>query len=56
MLKKFWLGQTPMWFNYWILGIILLRALYYVTFFIMEALGFVEPGDIFNMVYIVKWF
>jgi hypothetical protein len=53
MLKKFWLGQTPMWFNYWILGIILLRAVYYVTFFIMEVLGFVEPGDIFNMVYII---
>jgi len=53
MIKKFWLGQTPMWFNYWILGLVSLRLLYYVIFLIMEALGLVESGNIFNMVFII---
>ena len=28
MIKKFWLGQTPMWINVWIIGIVFFRLLF----------------------------
>ena len=28
MINKFWLGQTPMWINVWILGIVFFRLLF----------------------------
>ena len=40
MLKKFWLGETPMWINYWILGILVFRILLYnVLIYILDVLG-----------------
>ena len=39
MLKKFWLGQTPMWFNVWILGVVFFRLLIIGMIFGFDALG-----------------
>jgi hypothetical protein len=39
MLKRFWLGQTPMWFNVWILGIVFFRLLLIGVMISIDALG-----------------
>ncbi len=33
MIKKFWLGQTPMWFNVWIIGVLFFKVLFYGILF-----------------------
>ena len=39
MLKRFWLGQTPMWFNVWILGIVFFRLLLIGVMISIDSLG-----------------
>jgi len=38
MIKKFWLGQTPMWINVWILGLVFFRLLIIGSFFGIDYL------------------
>ena len=38
LIKKFWLGQTPMWFNFWILGVLFFKVLFYGITFGLSAL------------------
>ena len=40
LIKKFWLGQTPMWFNFWILGILFFKVIFYGVTFALSALNF----------------
>ena len=37
-IKKFWLGQTPMWFNFWILGVLFFKVLFYGILFGLNSL------------------
>ena len=39
-IKKFWLGQTPMWFNVWILGILFFKVIFYGITFGLSAFNF----------------
>ena len=53
MFKKFWLGQTPMWFNVWILGVVFFRLLIIGMIFGLDALGlFNDAGGFAIMAYI----
>ncbi len=49
MIKKFWLGQTPMWFTFWILGVLFFKVFYYGLTFGLSALG----ADVFLMLDII---
>ena len=49
MLKKFWLGETPMWFNFWILGVLFFKVLFYGLVFGLTALNF-DPELVMNTI------
>ena len=36
ILKLFWEGQTPMWFNVWILGLVFFRLLFIGIFIVID--------------------
>ena len=40
MIKKFWLGQTPMWINVWILGLVFFRLFLIGQVMILDKFGF----------------
>ena len=39
MIKKFWLGQTPMWINVWILGLVFFRLLLIGVIMVLDKFG-----------------
>jgi hypothetical protein len=49
MLKKFWLGETPMWFNFWILGVLFFRVLFIGLVLGLDALNF-NPKFLMNTI------
>ena len=49
MIKKFWLGETPMWFNFWILGVLFFKVLFYGLVFGLTALNF-DPELVMNTI------
>ena len=49
MLKKFWLGETPMWFNFWILGVLFFRVLFIGLVLGLVALNF-NPEFLMNTI------
>jgi hypothetical protein len=49
MLKKFWLGETPMWFNFWILGVLFFRVLFIGLVLGLDALNF-NPEFLMNTI------
>ena len=47
-IKKFWLGQTPMWFNVWIIGVLFFKVLFYGILFGLNSLK-LDFLDIMNI-------
>ena len=53
MFKKFWLGQTPMWFNVWVLGVVFFRLLLIGMIIGLDVLGLLnDEGGFAIMAYI----
>ena len=53
MIKKFWLGQTPMWFNVWVLGVVFFRLLLIGMIIGLDVLGLLnDEGGFAIMAYI----
>ena len=50
-IKKFWLGQTPMWFNFWILGVLFFKVIFYGITFGLSALNI----DILTVMRVVEF-